>query len=739
MNQPVLGQQPNAQTQEDERRRQAQAGALSAMGTGAVRPVNPAQPGAQRVGTSAAARAQQTVGPAKGSGFTGVSRYMGANVGNRLGQTVTGRISGVGQQAQTQMGQAVGTFQTGVAQSQQKLQQAQTGFQQAYSGIMQGTSPYIQQQQPTAAAAAPADGVGGISGAVRAYGVAPTPAPAAKPLAPGILGGLVETDPARTAQLKQAMATVGQSAGGAFADSNEYLAKLKAAQQMAATGSSVVQKMEAPLAAPAEQPVAPVDQPVEQGVAPVEQPAAPVEPVRDAAADYAALQGGITGPAGLEGLDEIQQQTALAGQLAEATRTGGGRAALLRDAFSRGATPYTMGQTALDALVLGKSGKQLQAARKEAAALQRGITAQGTAAEQQARELESRLSAAGTEAKAAVEGGEQRFGSEIGTQREQYSKELERLTTNLTTQIASGKITKESAKVLEGLGLDPKSTQLYNLDKADLARMITSRDAGAITDASSARLDQLQKINALRRLSGQEARYTADQLAEAGKTVGAGAAMTGIGTTKDLAEVAKKGKADYEKLLEKIVPGYKGYGADEKLKTYASQFKDMGAVQRAKNEARKAEEQLKTRPVMDRSTYDMLYGKERGQKMYDDAVAARKPLMDAIQRGKDASDYLNRIQKMGAFEYSPGRGNVSQAVDVASSLFSRGLYDPTTGTLNKAMADKLLDFYKWRPEFKGKDGPFGPGIYGGYTSDVARRQALGQLISGYDKRLQVEE
>ena len=168
MNQPVLGQQPNAQTQEDERRRQAQAGALSAMGTGAVRPVNPAQPGAQRVGTSAAARAQQTVGPAKGSGFTGVSRYMGANVGNRLGQTVTGRISGVGQQAQTQMGQAVGTFQTGVAQSQQKLQQAQTGFQQAYSGIMQGTSPYIQQQQP-AAAAAPADGVGGISGAVNDY------------------------------------------------------------------------------------------------------------------------------------------------------------------------------------------------------------------------------------------------------------------------------------------------------------------------------------------------------------------------------------------------------------------------------------------------------------------------------------------------------------------------------------------------------------------------------------------
>jgi hypothetical protein len=399
-----------------------------------------------------------------------------------------------------------------------------------------------------------------------------------------------------------------------------------------------------------------------------------------------------------------------------------------------------MGQTALDALVLGKSGKQLQAARKEAAALQRGITAQGTAAEQQARELESRLSAAGTEAKAAVEGGEQRFGSEIGTQREQYSKELERLTTNLTTQIASGKITKESAKVLEGLGLDPKSTQLYNLDKADLARMITSRDAGAITDASSARLDQLQKINALRRLSGQEARYTADQLAEAGKTVGAGAAMTGIGTTKDLAEVAKKGKADYEKLLEKIVPGYKGYGADEKLKTYASQFKDMGAVSAARQaggDARRQLSQLRApRLYTNKPT-------EEQQKVYDSELAAynkqKSELEAKIKKGDQASDYLNRIQKMGAFEYSPGHGNVSQAVDVASSLFSQGLYDPTTGTLNKAMADKLLQFYKWRPEFKGKHGMFGAGEYGGYTSDVARRQALGQLISGYDKRLQVEE
>ena len=131
------------------------------------------------------------------------------------------------------------------------------------------------------------------------------------------------------------------------------------------------------------------------------------------------------------------------------------------------------------------------------------------------------------------------------------------------------------------------------------------------------------------------------------------------------------------------------------------------------------------------------------QKKYDSEIAAynkqKSELEAKIKKGDQASDYLNRIQKMGAFEYSPGHGNVSQAVDVASSLFSQGLYDPTTGTLNKAMADKLLEFYKWRPEYKGKEGAFGPGIYGGYTSDVARRQALEQLISGYDKRLQVEE
>jgi hypothetical protein len=74
------------------------------------------------------ARAAQAAGPTKGTGFTGVGRYLQANVGSRLGEQVAGRVAQTGQQAQTRLGQAVGQFERQLGTKPQEPGQQGTGL-----------------------------------------------------------------------------------------------------------------------------------------------------------------------------------------------------------------------------------------------------------------------------------------------------------------------------------------------------------------------------------------------------------------------------------------------------------------------------------------------------------------------------------------------------------------------------------------------------------------------------------
>jgi len=119
------------------------AGALGSSGVGKLS----SSPSGQQVFSSAAApstpqqaRSAQASGPAKGSGFTGVGRFLQANVGSRLGEQIAGRVAQAGQQAQQRLGEAVGRFQTGLGKEQGTFsaqEAAARGALQQFSGSQQ--------------------------------------------------------------------------------------------------------------------------------------------------------------------------------------------------------------------------------------------------------------------------------------------------------------------------------------------------------------------------------------------------------------------------------------------------------------------------------------------------------------------------------------------------------------------------------------------------------------------------
>jgi hypothetical protein len=121
----------------------AKAGALGSSGVGKLS----SSPSGQQVFSSAAApsapqqaRSAQAGGPAKGSGFTGVGRFLQANVGSRLGEQVAGRVAQAGQQAQQRLGEAVGRFQTGLGKERGTFsaqEAAARGALQQFSGSQQ--------------------------------------------------------------------------------------------------------------------------------------------------------------------------------------------------------------------------------------------------------------------------------------------------------------------------------------------------------------------------------------------------------------------------------------------------------------------------------------------------------------------------------------------------------------------------------------------------------------------------
>lgn len=108
----------------------------------AFAPTGPSAPSAPS-GTQQA-RAAQAAGPTRGTGFTGVGRFLQANVGSRLGQEVAGRVSQAGQQAASRLGQAAGQFQQQLGQKQQELSAQQQAAQAALQRIAGGGAQQIQ-------------------------------------------------------------------------------------------------------------------------------------------------------------------------------------------------------------------------------------------------------------------------------------------------------------------------------------------------------------------------------------------------------------------------------------------------------------------------------------------------------------------------------------------------------------------------------------------------------------------
>lgn len=111
--------------------------------TGSTVGAKPSPTGPVSPSASQQARAVQEAGPTKGTGFTGVGRYLQANIGSRLGEQVAGRIAQTGQQAQTRLGQAVGQFGQQLGQQQQQLSQQQQLAQGALQRISSGEQPQV--------------------------------------------------------------------------------------------------------------------------------------------------------------------------------------------------------------------------------------------------------------------------------------------------------------------------------------------------------------------------------------------------------------------------------------------------------------------------------------------------------------------------------------------------------------------------------------------------------------------
>lgn len=91
------------------------------------------------------ARAEQAAGPTRGTGFTGVGRFLQANVGSRLGQEVAGRVSRAGQEAASRLGQSVGEFKERLGTKPQEPGQQGTGLYGQFSQQQQAAKSALEQ------------------------------------------------------------------------------------------------------------------------------------------------------------------------------------------------------------------------------------------------------------------------------------------------------------------------------------------------------------------------------------------------------------------------------------------------------------------------------------------------------------------------------------------------------------------------------------------------------------------
>jgi hypothetical protein len=457
----------------------------------------------------------------------------------------------------------------------------------------------------------------------------------------------------------------------------------------------------------------------QQQVAATEPAPAPVAPPMDASQAYqTAIKGEYTGPMGLEDVEGIQSEVAKAQTLAGATQTTQGRIAALQQMLGRGSRQYTTGQSALDALILGQSGKELQQARRGVAGLGKALGTQEQLAEEQAKQTGADIASKGKELSQAASAAEAKTSADISGQKQAYEKGLDKLYTTLTKEIEAGKkgeeieLSKESLAALKKLGFD-ESSLFYGLDPKQIANLITKKQPGETSAATSASAEQLKKINALKKLAGGKEQFSEEDLRKAGTTVDP---VTGLATTPESQDILSKQKESFEKQFGNVFS--ESEMAEAKASAAEQERVDrVNAERRARVEDANRREQERKRKIQ-----------EAG------AFASRKLPPEMFQPIKPNPEDLKQevnTRGGGIFTYSPGQGNRAIQSELLKQFASGGLYDKETGKLNVDFAKKLKDFWGWRPEYQGKDGWFGAGKYGRYAGDEARVAALQQLIDQY--------
>lgn len=442
------------------------------------------------------------------------------------------------------------------------------------------------------------------------------------------------------------------------------------------------------------QPVPVVRQLGEPAQTPV--PIAPIPPAMDGSQAYqTAIKGEYKGPMGLEDVEGIQAEIGRAQDLAGATQTTQGRIAALQQMLGRGSRLYTSGQSALDALILGQSGKELQQARRGVAGLGRALGAQDSLAEEQAKQTAADIVGKGKELSQAASAAETKTAADISGQKEAYEKGLDKLYTNLTKEISAGKegeeisLSKESLDTLKRLGFD-ETSQFYGLSPTQISNLITRKQPGEISAATSASAEQLKKINALKRLAGGKEQFSEEELRKAGTTVDP---LTGVAITPEGRDVLAKQKESFESSLSQT------FGDDYRQRAQAY-LNRQNAI--AQQEAVLAK--------MDK----------------------RSPEYEKAKRQLYLDKEANRANA-DLFTYSPGQGKKSIQEDLLKKFASGQLYDKESGRLDVDLAKQLKEFWGGRSEYKGKGGflGMGAGQYGRYSGDAARVAALENLIKQY--------
>jgi cell division protein FtsB len=429
-------------------------------------------------------------------------------------------------------------------------------------------------------------------------------------------------------------------------------------------------------------------QPIQQ----VQQPTGAIAPQFDPAtlaAYQTAVAGEYEGPTGLEDYSDLEKEAELVKLMGEAGQTTGGRMALLQRTYGRGEKQYTAGQAALDALLLGKNAKELAAARRESAGVLEDVMSEQEVAESKARQ-------AGADIAAQAQGLSQRVGAteaqelaRLEAQKVDYEKKLSDLSKKVQSEMSSGELSKDTLNTIKSLGID-ENTQFYGMPPEDIAKLISTMSPSDISAASTATEEQVRRLNALKRLKGEEDIFSQADVERAGTTRDPAAAFRFGG---DLGTTLQKQKQSFEGLFGGIV--------SDQEKANLQKLKD--------NEARLQSE-------LDNLKYVRGMTQDQKQKRYGE-----------IQRE------LTGLRRSAGPFYGEGYGGSGVNRDLMNRFLGGELYDKATGKLNIDFAKQLEKMISQRQVYKGRKGFHGTGgrVFGKDEADTARIKALKQILERY--------